>query len=175
MPRIETEKLRLKNASIASCIGEADSELVADVQEPVAFIEVRAVRHQHQLRDVDAGAAAVLRVRIRGEAGAIGRLHEDSTEPIARIATATRRSGQASWAAFSYQACGTNWTNGTNGTNSTPETGQTEFVGFVLMIIAGGLLCVLGIMCLWPQEVSRDGVWTRQDQWNRQDQWPNIQ
>jgi hypothetical protein len=46
VPRIETEKLRLENASIASCIGEADSELVADVQEPVAIVDEGFSPHQ---------------------------------------------------------------------------------------------------------------------------------
>ena len=82
------------------------TELVADVHEPVAIIKVRAIRHQDQLRNVDAGAAAVLRVRIHGEAGAIGRLDEDSTEPIAHICTDTRRSDQTARTLVSYQANG---------------------------------------------------------------------
>jgi rhodanese-related sulfurtransferase len=92
---------------------DVSTALVADVHEPVAIIEVRAIRHQDQLRHVDAGAAAVLRVRIHGEAGAIGRLDEDSTEPIAQICTDTRRSDQTTRTLVSYQANGTNGPNGT--------------------------------------------------------------
>jgi hypothetical protein len=51
-------------------------------------------------------------VHIHGEAGAIGRLDKESTEPIACITTNTRRSNEAARAAFSGQASGASGTIG---------------------------------------------------------------
>jgi len=123
------------------------NELVADVHESVAIIEVRPVCDHDQLRGVDAGAAAVLGMQVHREAGAIGRLNKDSAEAIASIATDTRGSDQTARATFSSQAHGTNgtirawrsnrshvaagshWPNSTCGANSAIQTWETSGSG----------------------------------------------
>jgi hypothetical protein len=97
--------ISIKTREASQCSG---SELVADVHEPVAIFEVRTVRDHDQLRSVDAGAAAVLRMQVHRKAGAIGRLNKDSAKAIAPIETDTRGSNQTAGAPFSSQAHGTN-------------------------------------------------------------------
>ena len=103
-PRLEAHRHRVRHATRKA------SELVADVHKSVVIIEVRTVRHQDQLRAVDAGAAAILGVHIHGIAGAIGRFDKDSTEPIAHISADTRWSNQTARAGFSSQTSGANGT-----------------------------------------------------------------
>jgi hypothetical protein len=69
---IPSSHISMKTREASQC---DESQLAADVHEPVAVIEVRTVRDHDQLRSVDAGTAAVLRMQVHREAGAIGRLN----------------------------------------------------------------------------------------------------